>query len=119
MGRKREYRILFRFSLFFYLQEATMLESNFQSKLIKELKERFPDCIVLKNDPNYISGIPDLLVLYKNKWAMLEVKRSSGASTRPLQKYYVEKTNSMSFARFINPENKEDVLNELERTFES
>ena len=118
MGRKREYRILFRFSLF-YLQEATMLESNFQSKLIKELKERFPDCMVLKNDPNYISGIPDLLVLYKNKWAMLEVKRSSGTSTRPLQKYYVDKTNSMSFARFINPENKEDVLNELERTFKS
>ena len=96
-----------------------MLENEFQSKLIKEIKRRFPGCIVLKNDPTYIQGIPDLLVLYKDKWAALEVKKEAKASHRPNQDYYVEKMNEMSFSRFIYPENKKEVLDELRRTFES
>lgn len=94
-----------------------MLESKFQHKLIKEIKKKFPGCMVLKNDPNYIQGIPDLIVLYKNKWAALETKRSSGAKHQPNQDFYVNKMNKMSFASFIFPENKEDILNALERSF--
>lgn len=93
------------------------LERDFQSRLIKELHERFEDCIVMKLDSSYIQGIPDLLVLYKNKWAVLECKRSSHANHQPNQDYYVEKLGEMSFAKFIYPENKEDVLNELEQAF--
>ena len=52
-----------------------MLESRFQAKLIKELKDRFPECVVLKNDPNYIKGFPDLSVFFQDKWAWLETKR--------------------------------------------
>lgn len=96
-----------------------MRESVFQAKLIKEIKERFPGCIVIKNDPNYIQGMPDLLILYKNKWATLESKRSSHASKRPNQEYYVDKMNEMSFSRFIYPENKEEVLSELQQAFKS
>ena len=90
------------------------LESKFQRDLIVEIKERFPNCMVLKNDPNYIQGIPDLLVLYKDKWASLECKKSKGANKRPNQEYYVGQMNEMSFSRFISPENKEEVLNELQ-----
>lgn len=96
-----------------------MLESKFQSKLIQELKEIFPGCIVMKNDSSYIQGIPDLLLLYKNKWASLECKHGLGAKRQPNQIYYVDKMNEMSFSRFICPENKEDVLNELQQAFES
>lgn len=96
-----------------------MKESKFQSDLKKELKQRFPGCIVTKLDSGDIQGIPDLLVLYKNKWATLENKRSANAPHRPNQDYYVNKMNEMSFSRFIYPENKEDVLNELSKTFES
>lgn len=96
-----------------------MKESKFQADLKKELKQRFPGCIVTKLDSGDIQGIPDLLVLYKNKWASLEVKKSETASKRPNQNYYVEKMNKMSFSRFIFPENKEEVLNELHKTFES
>ena len=92
-------------------------ESKFQSDLIDELEDRFPGCIVLKNDPTYIQGIPDLLILFKNKWAALEVKRSETAKRRPNQKYYIDMMNDMSFASFIFPENKEEVLNDLERSF--
>lgn len=96
-----------------------MKESKFQADLKKELKSMFPGCIVTKLDSSDIQGIPDLLVLWKNKWATLENKRSANASKRPNQEYYVDKMNEMSFSRFIYPENKEEVLNELRKTFES
>lgn len=96
-----------------------MLESRFQSGLIKELKEKFPGCIVLKNDADYKQGIPDLLVLHENKWAALECKKSANAKHQPNQDYYVGKMNEMSFASFICPENKKEVLHELELTFKS
>lgn len=94
-----------------------MLESKFQSDLVKELKKMFPGCIVLKNDSSYIQGVPDLLILYKNKWASLECKKTIKSHKQPNQEYYVEKMNGMSFAKFICPENKEEVLNELQQTF--
>lgn len=94
-----------------------MLENKFQATLIKELKKIFPGCIVMKNDASYIQGIPDLLVLYKNSWASLECKKSSKASKRPNQEYYVGLMDKMSFARFISPENKDEILNELKRYF--
>ena len=100
-----------------FLVKSMSREGNFQSDLIDELEDRFPGCMVLKNDPNYIQGIPDLLILYKKKWAALEVKRSENARHRPNQDYYVDLMNKMSFASFIFPENKEEVLNDLERSF--
>ena len=93
-------------------------ENEFQAKLIKEIEGRFPGCIVLKNDPNYIQGIPDLMVLHKNKWAALECKKEEDAKKQPNQPYYISKMNEMSYASFIYPENKETVLNELQQTFE-
>lgn len=92
------------------------LERDFQKNLIKELKDIFVGCIVMKNDSSYIQGIPDLLILYNDKWAALEVKKSGAASHRPNQEYYVDKMDDMSFARFIYPENKEVVLDELQQT---
>ena len=94
-----------------------MLENKFQSGLIKTLKQMFPDCIVMKNDCNYIQGIPDLTVLYKDKWAVLECKKESNATHQPNQDYYISKMNDMSFARFISPENQEDILNEMDEAF--
>lgn len=96
-----------------------MRESKFQSDLKNELKERFPGCLLLKNDPNSIQGFPDLTIFYQDKWATLECKKSEKEKHRPNQDYYVERMNEMSFSSFIFPENKEDVLNELARHFES
>lgn len=92
-------------------------ENAFQAKLIKRLKTEFPGCMVLKNDPNYIQGIPDLLILHENRWAMLECKRSKEASHRPNQEYYISKLDAMSYAAFISPENEEEVLHELQQAF--
>lgn len=96
-----------------------MLESKFQSGLIKDLKKMFPGCFVMKTDPTYIQGLPDLLILFKDRWAALECKKSATATKRPNQEYYVDQMNDMSFSRFIYPENKETVLNELQQTFNS
>lgn len=92
-------------------------ESSFQSTLIKEIKLMFPSSVVLKTDANYIQGFPDLLILYKNKWALLECKKSAQAPHRPNQDYYVSKMSELSFARFVYPENKEEVLRALQAAF--
>lgn len=92
------------------------LERDFQAKLIKEIKQIFKGCIVMKNDSSYIQGIPDLLILYRDKWAALEVKKSATAHHQPNQEYYVELMDEMSYASFIYPENKEEVLYELQQT---
>lgn len=94
-------------------------EHEFQAALIKEIKLIFPGCVILKNDSSYLQGVPDLIVLYKNHWAMLECKRSYDAKHRPNQDYYIEKLGAMSYASFVFPENKEEVLDELHKAFGS
>lgn len=93
------------------------LERDFQAGFIKELKNTFEGCVILKNDSSYLQGVPDLLVLHKDKWATLEVKKEEKASRRPNQEYYVNKMNEMSFSRFVYPENKDEVLDELKHYF--
>lgn len=95
-----------------------MLERNFQAQLIKELKETFPGAIVQKID-SYIQGFPDVLILYRDKWAALECKKSEKERKQPNQEFYVDLLNEMSFSRFVYPGNKEKVIHELQRSFES
>lgn len=87
-----------------------MLENKFQAHLIARIKTCLPGCFVMKNDPNYIQGLPDLTILYGNRWAMLECKRGEHEACQPNQHYYISLMDSMSFASFICPENEELVL---------
>lgn len=96
-----------------------MLESEFQKKLIDKLHDLFPGCVVLKNDSGYRQGIPDLTVLYRDRWAMLEVKASAKAPVQPNQPYYVEWASMNSFGAFIHPSNEEEVLLALQQAFRS
>jgi hypothetical protein len=97
------------------MARSSRLESGFQDKLKNELKEMFPGCMIFKMDQ--IQGIPDLLVLFRNKWASLECKQHAKAKRQPNQEYYVGRMDEMSFSRFICPENKDEVLSELARKF--
>lgn len=101
------------------MSRRTALESKFQSDLKKEIADLFPGCVLLKNDSSQKQGIPDLLILYKDKWAVLEVKRNEAErrKPRPNQEYYVDMLNEMSYSAFIYPENKDDILDELQQTF--
>lgn len=94
-----------------------MLENKFKTKLIKEIKTRFPGSFVFHLDPTERQGAPDLLVLYKDKWAALEGKKNAKAKLRPNQDIYVDLFNEMSFARIIFPENAKEVLDDMERSF--
>lgn len=95
------------------------LESVYQRGLIKRIKARFPGCEVLKNDEQYIQGIPDLTVLLDGgHWALLETKRGENALKQPNQDHYVERFSSMGFAAFINPSNEEAVLDAIQRSSE-
>lgn len=97
------------------MARSTRLESGFQDKVKDEIEEMFPGCMIFKMDQK--QGIPDLLVLYKDKWASLECKRGTRSKHQPNQDYYVDLMNNMSFSRFINKDNKEEVLRDLEQTF--
>lgn len=95
-------------------------ESSFQASLIKDIRKRIPGCIVLKNDSGHTQGIPDISVMFGSGYGMLECKRSLDAPHQPNQDYYIEMINGMGgFARFVCPENKEAVLDELESTLRS
>lgn len=93
------------------------LESKFQKDLMDEIRALYPGCVILKNDSSYIQGFPDWTILYKDRWAVLEAKRERGAKKQPNQEYYVDKLNDMSFSRFVYPENKDEVLEDLQRVF--
>ena len=95
-----------------------MREAQYQARVINKLRTMFPQCIILKNDSSYLQGVPDILILYNDRWAMLEVKLIS-SSYEPNQGYYIELLNEMSFAAFINPGNEEEVLHALQLAFES
>lgn len=90
-------------------------ERDFRVKLIKDIYNIFPECVILRNDPNFLQGVPDLTVLYKNRWGMLETKKEKMSSRRPNQEYYIDLFDTMSFARFVSYENKEQVLYELQQ----
>ena len=92
-------------------------EAQFQRTLISEIYDRLPGSLVIQNDPKRIQGIPDLLVLWESRWAMLEVKRSKDEMVQPNQEYYVETLDRMSFATFVYPENMEEVLDALQSAF--
>lgn len=104
--------------LFFLSKEVCMrsskLESGFQDRLIKELKSSLHGCFIFKMEKQ---GVPDLLVLYKNMWAFLECKRNLNAHRQPNQEWYINTFDNMSFAKFICPENRKEVLDELYKTF--
>lgn len=97
----------------------TKLESQFQSKTIKEILAMFPGSHALKNDSGYQQGIPDWTILWRDRWAVLEFKRSRDSPAEPNQPYFVETFDKMSFSAFIYPENKEEVLRDLQRAFKS
>lgn len=96
-----------------------MLESKYQALVIERLQAVFPDCIILKNDPEYFQGVPDLLVLNGPWWAMLEVKPSARARVRPNQRWWVDVFDTMSFGAFIFPENEDEVFDALERSYQA
>ncbi len=96
-----------------------MRESVYQAQLIKTLRRKFKGCVILKNDADYLQGIPDLLILYENTWFALEVKPHGKASVRPNQNHYIDLLDDMSFAAFIYPENQNEVLYDLQQAFQS
>lgn len=92
-------------------------EGRFTEVLTRELNRIFPGVMILKNDEQLLQGVPDKLVLYRDRWAMLEVKESANADIQPNQPYYVELFDQMSYAAFVYPENLHEVLADLKHHF--
>lgn len=97
------------------MKKKTPRESSFQRKLVAELSNLFPGALIYKNEG--IQGFPDLTVLWNRHWALLECKREEDSSKRTNQPYYIERANQMSFGRFVYPENKQEVIHELQQAW--
>lgn len=95
------------------------LERHYQTEILHKIRQRLPECMILKNDSGYIQGIPDWTIFYKDRWGMLEIKRSASSSIQPNQEFWVREMNNLSFAAFIFPENEEEVLDALQRALQS
>lgn len=94
-----------------------MTENEYQRKLIRKLRLMFPGCVIIKNDPGYQQGFPDLTIFFGERWAVLEVKADAEAMVQPNQQYFVEQLSELSFAAFIYPENEPEVLSALQQAF--
>lgn len=95
------------------------LERDIQPRIISKLEKRLPGALIYKGDTRFKQGSPDLIILYNDRWAMLEVKRSATARKRPNQEHYINKLNNMSYAALIHPDNEEDILDELQRSLQT
>lgn len=93
------------------------LENSYKTGLKGRIRQRFPGCVILHNDANYMQGVPDLLVLFGKAWAMLEVKKSSRSARQANQAHWVDVFGKMSFAAFIEPSNEGEVLDAMESAF--
>lgn len=90
------------------------LESIFKNRLIRKIQKQYPGALILKMDANYIQGIPDQMILFGDRWAAFEAKRSQSAPHRPNQDFYIDRLDRMSFAQFVYPENEKEFLDELQ-----
>lgn len=99
--------------------DVSKLEREIQPRIIGKIKQRLPGAKVFKGDTRFQQGTPDLIILYQDRWAMLEVKRSSTATRQPNQEYFVDELNQMSYAALIHPDNEEDILDEVQRALQA
>ena len=95
-----------------------MLERNYQARLIRKLELLLPGVQIFKGDTRYKQGSPDLIILYKARWAVLEVKADAYSRVQPNQEYYVALLNDMSYSAIIHPDNEEVILGEVQRALQ-
>ncbi len=96
-----------------------MVESKFVCDVLKpRLELEFPGIHILKQDPaSNFNGLLDYILLYGDRWAMLEAKRGRGAAQQSHQEYYIRVFDELSFAAFVNPTNLDEVIHDLQSAF--
>lgn len=97
----------------------TRREREYQPGLIKRLERLFPGAYIRKVD--FQQGWPDLLILWRDRWALLEVKKAppKASDFEPNQEWWIEEFDNMSFSACIYPENEQEVLHALQQAFRS
>lgn len=93
-----------------------MRESELKRWFKGEVKKRIR-YVKMYEPKTFNRGAPDLIILGIGAWATCEFKKDEDADYQPNQDYTTELLNEMGFARFVEPDNAEEVLYELERLF--
>lgn len=99
-------------------QTMARRERDYQPDLIDRIEKLLPGCYVRKCEIQ--QGWPDLLILWRDRWALLEVKKKKPTKASDFevnQEWWIEEFDSMSFSACIYPENEQEVLDALQQTF--
>lgn len=91
-----------------------MRESDLQKIIIKYLRSK--GCYVIKHNagPGVPVGTADLSFYIEGCYGFIEVKASKSSKVQPLQHNFINRMNEWSWARFVYPENWDEVKAELE-----
>ena len=90
-------------------------ESRLQSEIRRYLKKKGCYVLVLRGQPGIPDGCTDIIFMLEGFWGGIEVKASPTAKYQPLQKETLEKFNTWSWARKVDPTNWGAIQEELER----
>lgn len=93
-----------------------MTENKYQADLVKEIRSWGDDFFVFPMDGSVYQGFQDILILYKDTYAVLEVKVAEDSEHQPNQDWYVQYFAQYVFSSFIWPEIEQEVLHDLQST---
>lgn len=90
------------------------VESNLQSKIRNHLEKKGCYVLVITVGPGIPTGCSDIIFMLEGFWGAIEVKDSPKAKYQPLQEETLEKFNTWSWAKRVDPTNWPVVRAELE-----
>ncbi len=67
-------------------------ESKFQKRAKNYIRNRLLGCVLIKHSDRYISGIPDLQIIYKGSVCFIELKSDTGTASK-IQKVIIKRIN--------------------------
>lgn len=94
------------------------LESTFEKEFCKALRQTLGERYTYTFKLTAAKGIPDRLILYKDKYALLEFKQYKNAKKQPGQETWVGHFDNLAYAAIVYPENAEKVMQDILNYFE-
>lgn len=71
-----------------------MTETQFKSKVIKHIRQNYPEAWIYKTCDKFTSGIPDIICCYKGRFFAFELKvRPNKVKPGGLQEHTINKIN--------------------------
>lgn len=90
------------------------VESRLQAEIRRYLRSKGCYVLVIKGGPGIPDGCSDIIFMFEGFWGAIEVKASPKARYQPLQEETLDKLNTWSWAKRVDPTDWPAVREELE-----